>query len=342
MATLTDRLVKNGDLPDVELLALLSGAEDDALRRGAQEVCALHYGREIYLRGLIEVSSFCKNNCLYCGIRAGNCHAQRYRLSREEILASCEQGYNRGLRTFVLQGGEDAAFTDDVLFNLIVAIKLRHPDCAVTLSLGERSGASYRALKRAGADRYLLRHETADPEHYESLHPSRMSYGNRIRCLQLLKEIGYQVGCGFMVGTPRQTPEMLIKDLRFLKAFQPQMVGIGPFIPHRDTPFAKERPGRLDITLRLLSIIRLMLPKVLLPATTALGTIHPRGRAMGILAGANVIMPNISPREARQKYALYDGKPSSGMETAEGIALIERELEKIGYRVVVSRGDAKI
>jgi len=323
-------LITERDEESAELLSVKA----DAVRRE-------YYGTDIYIRGLIEISNICKNDCLYCGIRANNKNCERYRLTEEEILSCCKEGYKLGIRTFVLQGGEDAHFTDEILCNLIKQIKNNHPDCAVTLSLGERSKDSYKALYDAGADRYLLRHETADSEHYSKLHPSAMSFENRMQCLHNLKDIGYQVGCGFMVGSPYQTVDNIVKDLMFIETFQPDMCGIGPFIPHKDTVFSDYAAGTVELTCYLLSIIRLICPKVLLPATTALATIDEQGREKGILAGANVIMPNLSPESARAKYELYDGKLSTGTEASENIRKIKNSMKKIGYRVVCARGDAK-
>lgn len=299
------------------------------------------YGNEIYLRGLIEISNICKNDCLYCGIRKSNPHASRYRLKEEEILSCCKEGYALGFRTFVLQGGEDGYFTDERLMPLLKEIKKNFPGCAVTLSLGERSRESYQKLYDAGADRYLLRHETADEAHYLKLHPKQMSFENRMMCLKNLKEIGYQVGCGFMVGSPYQTSFTLAKDLKFIETFCPDMCGIGPFLPHRDTPFKNFKKGELLAACYLLSILRLIHPHMLLPATTALGTLEGRGREEGILAGANVLMPNLSPVGVRKKYELYDGKICMGEEAAECRACIEKRMQSIGFQVVTSRGDVK-
>ena len=298
------------------------------------------FGNEVYTRGLIEISNYCKNDCIYCGIRRSNQNAERYRLSEEEILSCCKSGYALGFRTFVLQGGEDGYYTDDLLEDLLHKIKAAYPDCAITLSLGERSRESYERLYTAGADRYLLRHETANEAHYGKLHPAEMSLKNRKQCLYTLKEIGYQVGCGIMVGSPYQTIDNLVEDLAFMKTFNPHMVGIGPFIPQKDTPFGEMEPGSLEMTLFLLAIIRLMLAKVLLPATTALGTIHSRGRELGILAGGNVVMPNLSPVKVRKKYALYDNKICTGEEAAECRGCLGNRMESIGYKLVVSRGDS--
>lgn len=300
------------------------------------------FSNRIYTRGLIEFTNYCKNDCLYCGIRRSNGNAERYRLTREEILSCADTGYALGFRTFVLQGGEDGYFTDERMEEIVRELKERHPDCAITLSLGERSRESYERLYRAGADRYLLRHETADRAHYESLHPREMSWENRRRCLYDLKEIGYQVGCGIMVGSPGQTMEHLVADLQFMKELDPHMVGIGPFIPQKDTPLGDQPQGSLELTLFLLSLIRLLLPRVLLPATTALGTIHPKGREMGILAGANVVMPNLSPVGVRKKYALYDNKICTGDEAAECRGCLERRMASIGYELAVDRGDAPV
>lgn len=296
------------------------------------------YGKQVFLRGLIEVSNHCKNNCYYCGIRSSNRNATRYRLSDADILACCESGYAAGLRTFVLQGGEDAFFTDERLCRLLAQIKARYPDCAVTLSLGERSRESYARLFAAGADRYLLRHETADAAHYASLHPPQNILQTRLQALQNLKEIGYQVGCGFMVGSPGQTNRHLAQDLQLLQTFRPHMVGIGPFIAHKDTPFANEKAGSVEMTLYLLSIVRLLLPAVLLPATTALSTLDD-GHLRGLAAGANVIMPNLTPPAQRANYTLYNNKRISGTDAAQGIALLQKQLQAAGYTVAAGRGD---
>lgn len=299
------------------------------------------YGKAVFVRGLIELSSYCKNDCLYCGIRRSNASAERYRLTPEQILDCCERGHEMGFRTFVLQGGEDPTLADEAVSDLLHAIKGRYPDCAVTLSLGERSRESYQVLFDAGADRYLLRHETADAAHYARLHPRSMSFEHRMQCLRNLKEIGYQVGCGFMVGSPWQTPETLAKDLKFIEELRPAMCGIGPFVPHHATPFAEREAGTVGLTCYLLSLLRLIDPTLNIPATTALGTIDPRGREKGIQAGANVVMPNLSPRDVRKKYELYDNKICTGEEAAECRGCLARRMESIGYRVVVDRGDAR-
>ena len=342
MKDIIDRLVKTRDLTDEEFEQLILCEDKETieyLAEKAREVRESVYGKEVYLRGLIEFTNYCKNDCLYCGIRRSNKNADRYRLTDEQILNCCEVGYKLGFRTFVLQGGEDAYFSDEVLIPLIKEIKEKYPDCALTLSVGEREKDSYQKLFDAGADRYLLRHETADKEHYESLHPAELSFDHRMKCLWDLKEIGFQVGCGMMIGSPNQTVKHLIKDLRFLQDFKPEMVGIGPFIPHHDTPFADRETGSVDITLKLLSIIRIMLPEVLLPATTALGTADGLGREKGILAGANVVMPNLSPTDVRGKYLLYDNKICTGDEAAECIRCMTLRVQKVGYEVVQKRGD---
>ena len=342
--SLADRLEEAGSLTHGEYLSLIRGREPAiaahlaALARKKRQAI---YGNTVYIRGLIEVSNICKNNCYYCGIRAGNPNCDRYRLTEEDILSACAEGYELGFRTFVLQGGEDGYFTDERLTSLLRAIKAAHPDCAVTLSLGERSRESYQKLYDAGADRYLLRHETATKSHYEKLHPAPLSFDERMRCLRDLREIGYQVGCGFMVGSPYQTPEDIARDLKFIEEFKPDMCGIGPFIPHKDTVFADFPAGTLELTCYLLSIVRLIHPPVLLPSTTALGTIHPEGREQGILAGANVVMPNLSPASVRKKYMLYDGKVSDGAESAQSKAELCRRMASIGYEVVTARGDVK-
>ena len=337
-----DRIEKeqNIDRESLEFLLTTKDRESvDYLHARARDTADRIYGKQIFIRGLIEFTNYCRNDCKYCGIRRNNRKADRYRLTEEEILSCCKSGYELGFRTFVLQGGEDPYYTDEILCDLIRKIKKAYPDCAITLSIGEKSRESYQAYFDAGADRYLLRHETADEAHYRSLHPPEMSLSNRKQCLWNLKEIGYQVGCGFMVGSPGQTVDTLYEDLQFIRELKPQMVGIGPFIPQKDTPFGQEKAGTMEDTLRLLSIIRLMHPHVLLPATTALGTIHPLGREKGIQAGANVVMPNLSPVAVRDKYLLYDNKICTGDEAAECRFCMQRRMESIGYEVVVSRGD---
>lgn len=339
-----EHIRQTGDIAREELEYLL--ATDDKsvveqLRQAAREVADGVFGNKIFIRGLIEISSYCKNDCLYCGLRRSSRTAVRYRLTEEQIYDCCEKGYGLGFRTFVMQGGEDGWFDDSRMCRIVSTVRERYPDCAITLSLGERSRESYQALYDAGANRYLLRHETASPEHYAKLHPAEMSWQHRIDCLHALKEIGYQVGCGFMVGSPFQTVDTLYADLQFIRSFQPQMVGIGPFISAHDTPFAGEPNGKVSDTLRLLAIIRLLHPRVLLPATTALGTLHPQGRELGIQFGANVVMPNLSPRDHRKDYAIYDNKICTGEESAECRACTESRLRRIGFETVVDRGDYK-
>lgn len=307
----------------------------------ARELAIREYGKTIYFRGIIEFSNFCKCDCYYCGIRKSNKNAQRYRLTKEDILECCKEGYENGFRTFVLQGGEDGWFTDEKVCEIIGEIKKNYPDCAVTLSLGERGFDSYKKFKKAGADRYLLRHETIDEVHYKELHPEKQKLENRIQCLRELKALGYQTGCGIMVGTPNQTPGVLAKDMKFMEEFQPAMIGIGPFLPHKDTPFRDKEKGSVELTLFLLALSRIMLPKVLLPATTALGTVEADGRKQGVLAGCNVIMPNLSPLAVRKKYMLYDKKAGTDISAAEGIKLLCKQMEEIGYEVVIGRGDVK-
>ena len=342
LRSLIDKLTENHSLSLEEYGYLIDHRDEEAaalLAERAEKTRKVIYGNAVYIRGLIEVSNICKNDCLYCGIRHGNKGCERYRLTEEEILDCCDEGYEIGFRTFVLQGGEDPIFTDDFVCSVVCKIKEKHPDCAVTLSLGERSRESYQRLYDAGADRYLLRHETADKEHYEKLHPASLSFDNRMECLKNLKETGYQTGCGFMVGSPYQTTECLAKDLKFIEEFKPQMCGIGPFIPHKATVFKDEKAGTLELTLYLLSVIRLIHPPVLLPATTALGTIHPYGREMGIKAGANVVMPNLSPQNVRKKYELYNNKIHSDAESAQHKEDLAKRMAAIGYEVVTARGD---
>lgn len=339
----TEKLRQEQVLTREEFAALLD-ARDEALLQELQEqavqVRQQHFGNQVYIRGLIEFTNYCRNDCYYCGIRRSNRQAQRYRLTREEILECCRTGYELGFRTFVLQGGEDGAFSAEKMAKIVSAVKEAYPDCAVTLSVGEYPREVYRLWKEAGADRYLLRHETADESHYRKLHPASMSGARRKECLWDLKDLGYQVGTGFMVGSPFQTTEHLVEDLLFIHELQPQMVGIGPYVTHKDTPFAGQPSGSVFLTLYLLAILRLMLPKVLLPATTALGTAAADGREQGILAGANVVMPNLSPVSVRKKYMLYDNKIATGSEAAEGLTDLRARMERIGYQVVVSRGDA--
>lgn len=342
MESIVNKLCTNHDLTDVEFKTLLETDKfDEELYRTADSVKREHYGNKVYVRGLIEFTSFCKRNCYYCGLRRDNDKALRYRLTKDEILECCDEGYELGFRTFVLQGGEDDSFTDEVLCEIVKSIKSNHPDCAVTLSVGERNYEAYKSFKAAGADRFLLRHETADDEHYKKLHPKSASLKNRKKCLFDLKSLGFQVGSGFMVGSPYQTTENIIKDLRFLQELKPDMIGIGPFISHKDTPFGNEQSGTLELTLRILSILRLMFPKSLLPATTALGTIKEGGRELGLKAGANVVMPNLSPLSVRKKYAIYDNKICTDEEAAEGIAKLKESVSAIGYEVVTDIGHAK-
>lgn len=336
------KLNREKQLTKEEWVFVIENRTDDT----AEELFALarsiqrkQFGNKIYTRGLIEFTNYCKNDCYYCGIRRSNLRAQRYRLTPEQILNCCRTGYDLGFRTFVLQGGEDGYFTDERMVEIISEIKRGYPDCAITLSLGERSFESYKKMFEAGADRYLLRHETANEVHYGKLHPPSLSAANRKECLFNLKAIGYQTGTGFMVGSPGQTAECLAEDMMFIRKLNPQMVGIGPFVPHHDTPFASKKGGTVEQTLYLLGLLRVMLPNVLLPATTALGTIHPKGREQGILAGANVVMPNLSPTTVRKKYELYDNKICTGDEAAECRRCLAGRMQSIGYELAVDRGD---
>lgn len=339
---IVDKLFAENNSNEKELVFLLKNIktqnEINYLNEKADCIRKEYYSNKVYMRGLIEFTSYCKNTCEYCGIRAANKKAQRYRLSKQEILDCCRDGDRLGYKTFVLQGGEDAYYTDEIIVDIVKSIKKEFPKSAITLSIGEKSYESYEKYYKAGADRYLLRHETASKELYESLHPN-MSFENRRQCLYDLKKIGYQIGAGFMVGLPNQKDEDLAKDLMFLKELQPHMVGIGPFIPHKDTSLKDEKPGTVEKTIILLSLIRLLLPKVLLPATTALGSISPQGREKGLKAGANVVMPNLSPVTVRDKYSLYDGKICTGDEAAHCRVCIENRIENAGYKVDMSRGD---
>lgn len=339
---LIDRLHKEHTLTRGEFITLIKERDEENasyLASLAREEAVKIYGNGVFPRGLVEFTNYCKNNCYYCGIQGSNQHANRYRLSKDEILSACENGYQLGYRSFVLQGGEDPHYSDDVMVPIVSEIRKRYQDCAITLSLGERSKESYQKLYDAGADRYLLRHEAATPELYQKLHPESLSLENRIQCLWNLKEIGYAVGTGFMVGAPYQTVENLVDDLLFIQKLDPQMVGIGPFVPHHDTKFKDYPSGTVELTTYLTSILRLMNPHLLLPATTALGTIDPRGREKGILAGANVVMPNLSPVAVRKDYSLYDNKICTGEEAAECAGCLRRRLASIDYELVFTRGD---
>ena len=341
---LIDKLNKDKSLSLDEYETVISQYTNDDLlyaKELAEKIRLSVYGNTIYIRGLIEISNYCKNGCLYCGINRANKSCARYRLTKDEILSCCDYGYELGFRTFVMQGGEDNHFTDEVVCDIVREIKSRYPDCAVTLSLGERSYESYKALYDSGADRYLLRHETADSVHYSKLHPSELTLENRLECLNNLKKIGFQTGCGIMVGSPYQTNKHIAKDLKFIEQFDPHMCGIGPFLPHKDTVFAEFDKGSLELTLFLLSLIRIMKPNILLPSTTALGTLMDGGREMGILHGANVIMPNLSPETAKDKYMLYDNKLRTGLESAEALESLKEKFAAIGYEIVTDRGDYK-
>ena len=342
MRELIDRLYDNQILEKEEFVRIIDEINDDDLeylfslaRKRREE----YYGKDVYIRGLIEFTNYCKNDCLYCGIRRSNRNANRYRLSEEQILECAEEGYRLGFRTFVLQGGEDPYFTDERIVRIVSELKKRYPECAVTLSIGEKTYDSYKKYFDAGADRFLLRHETANEEHYSRLHPDELTSENRKRCLYDLKKIGYQVGTGFMVGSPYQTSENLAEDLLFIKELEPDMVGIGPFITHKDTPFKDKKSGTVRQTLIMIALLRLIKPNLLLPATTALGTLDPRGREKGILAGANVTMPNLSPVENRKDYSLYDNKICTGDESAQCITCMTNRVRTTGYEVVISRGD---
>lgn len=344
---IAEKFINTHELTKEEYVELIRLAESDVqvreqLKEEAVRLQKKYYGTDVYTRGLIEFTNYCRNNCYYCGIRNGNRNAQRYRLTKEEILDCCANGYELGFRTFVLQGGEDPYYTDEKLAEIVREMRVLYPECAITLSVGEHSKETYRLWKEAGADRYLLRHETASDELYQKLHPTEMKLSERKQCLYDLKELGYQVGAGFMVGSPGQKMEHLAEDLIFLKELQPQMVGIGPFIPHHETRFANETAGSVDLTLFLLSVIRILLPKVLLPATTALGTMDPLGREKGLAAGANVVMPNLSPVKNRKQYDLYDNKICTGEEAAECRGCLERRVLSAGYRLVAERGDALV
>ncbi len=339
--SIIDFLSENHYLSEEEYLFLIKNRNEETagyLRQKADEVRKKVYNNKIFIRGLIEISNICKNDCYYCGIRSSNKNCERYKLSEKDILSCCENGYKLGFRTFVLQGGEGVFSADDIS-DIVKKIKEKYPDCAVTLSLGEYQKSDYKKMKNAGADRYLLRHETICKEHYGKLHPQNMSYENRLRCLKDLKDLNFQVGCGFLVGSPYQSDEIIAKEFKFIEEFSPEMCGIGPFIPQKDTPFKNEKSGTAEETAYYLSIIRLIKPNILLPATTALGTIKEGGRELGILSGANVLMPNLSPENTRKKYALYDNKLATGVESAEQIEKLKEQIKNIGYEILVDKGD---
>lgn len=342
MEHLIDRLRREGGLRTEEYAALLAAAEGPAgqyAAHTAREITSERFGGGVYIRGLIEIGNYCRNDCYYCGLRRSNRTLRRYRLNTEQIVACCRKGYQAGFRTFVLQGGEDTGLSDRAVAELIALLRRTFPDCALTLSLGERSHEAYCLWREAGADRYLLRHEAADAACYAHLHPASMSQTKRMECLHRLRDLGYQTGTGMMVGAPGQTLAHLAEDLRFIERFRPAMVGLGPYLPQRNTPFAESPAGGMALTRMLLSLVRIMLPDALVPATTALATLAPDGRMQGILAGANVVMPNLSPPEVRVLYAIYDGKASSGAEAAEGIRQLEEELHAIGCHIEYGRGD---
>lgn len=341
---LIDKLNKEHTLSHSEWTELIADrTEQDIEYAGevARSIADQRFGKKIYFRGIIEFTNFCKNDCFYCGIRRSNSLVSRYRLDMEDILSSCEAGYLHGFRTFVLQGGEDAYFNDDIMCDIVKKIRERYPDCAITLSLGERSRESYQKLFDAGANRYLLRHESACDTLYAKWHPQELKLKNRLECLKNLREIGYQTGCGFMVGAPWQTAEDLACDMEFISEFKPQMVGIGPFIPHKDTPFGCYAAGEVGLTLFMMSLCRIMLPNVLLPATTALETVRGEGRKLGVLAGCNVVMPNLSPQNVRKKYLLYNDKAGTDDTVESGIRKLREHMSEIGYEVVCGRGDYK-
>ena len=344
MKELIERLAQGNILNATDFGQLLKSAATDQnvlqlLRDNAVRTARPQFGLGIYIRGLIELSSFCRCDCLYCGLRRSNRNADRYRLSHEEVMACCREGYALGFRTFVLQGGEDGTHTDEWLVSLISDMRQTYPDVAITLSLGERSEESYRRLKEAGANRYLLRHEAANENLYASLHPSSRGLRHRLECLEALKHCGYQTGMGMMIGVKGQTIDHIVEDLLLIQRMQPEMVGIGPFLPHKATPLGSEPAGDLNLVLATIAIVRLMLPTALLPSTTALATLTPRGRLEGILSGANVVMPNLSPSDVRAKYAIYENKASWGKEAAEGLSALESELQTIGYHIDYARGD---
>ncbi len=341
--TIFKRIDEGRGLDRKELRYLLENREDleEAVFEKARAVADRHFHKKIYVRGLIEFTNYCHNNCYYCGIRRGNDEVDRYRLTTEEMEAAVAVGAQAGFQTFVLQGGEDAYFTDERLADWLRRIKRIQPGCAITLSVGERSRQSYARLKEAGADRFLLRHETYDPEHYKKLHPKEMDRERRLACLYELKALGYQVGSGFMVGSPYQSTENLVEDFMFLQKLQPAMIGIGPYVRHHATPFRDFENGSVELTAMCIAILRLLFPTANIPSTTAMQTLAADGRNRGILAGANVFMPNLSPPRVRESYALYDNKAAFALEAAENLRDLKAQIAELGYEIVMSRGDFK-
>lgn len=339
---LIDKLCLKEPLSKEEFVTLIGLTKEDDfayLCIKANQIKEETFGKYVYIRGLIEFTNYCKNDCYYCGIRCSNKKAQRYRLSFEDILASCDMGEQLGIQTYVLQGGEDPFFTDEKLIEIVQKIKEKYPHKAITLSVGERTDESYLKLKKNGVDRYLLRHETATKSHYEQLHPGNLTLENRLECLRKLKQAGFQTGAGFMVGSPFQNDEHLANDLLLLKELQPEMVGIGPFIHHNDTPFKDFSDGSVRKTVLMVALTRLLLPKALIPSTTALASLNQDGRKMALLSGANVVMPNLTPAGNRKKYLLYQNKISAGEETAECFHQLKEEIESIGLKMDLFRGD---
>lgn len=324
-----------------QLLSISDNGQTDYIFRQAAGAATERFGKGVFIRGLIEISAYCRNDCYYCGLRRSNRQASRYRLTQEEILSCCRKGAELGFGTFVLQGGEDRAQDDGWIEAVVRAIRSEFPLQAITLSVGERTSEAYLRFRKAGADRYLLRHETRNDAHYALLHPKEMSGERRRKCLRTLKDLGYQTGAGMMVGSPGQTVEHLLDDIVFLEELQPEMIGMGPFIPAAHTPFAGQPAGSVERTLLLVALMRLRFPDALIPATTALATLGQRGRTDAILAGANVVMPNLSPEHVKGKYSIYDGKACRGNESAEGVMQLQRELETIGYHIAYGRGDYK-
>ena len=322
-----------------EILSDYSADDFEYIMQTARNITDAIYGKKIYIRGLIEFTNYCKNDCFYCGIRSSNFGIERYRLSMEEVLKCCERGYKLGLRSFVIQGGEDMSYKDDFYIEVIQKLKQYYPDSAVALSIGERSYDSYKSYKDAGADRYLLRHETASREHYGKLHPPKMSYDNRMECLRMLKSLGYQTGCGIMVGSPFQTRDNLVEDIIFMHSFKPEMIGIGPFIPCASTPFEQYSKGSVDDTLMVIALMRILCPNVLMPSTTALGSADKQGRIRGLMAGCNVVMVNISPALQRVKYNLYNNKAVTAFDAIEDVAHIKQEISEAGFEFCNQRGD---
>lgn len=338
MQKILDRVVQTHVLSKEEIVKLLGEDKwEEALFAAADKVRHDYVGDEVHLRGLIEFSNICKNNCLYCGLRCDNQIVKRYRMSPDEIVSLATRAVKEyGFKTIVMQSGEDLWFTPERLQPIIAAIKKL--DVAITLSIGEKSFAEYEAYKKAGADRYLIRIETTDKDLYHRLNPN-MHWEERKRCLLDLGRLDYEVGSGIMVGLPGQSLESIAEDLLFFKELKIDMAGIGPFIPHPDTPLKDEKGKEFHLSLRTMALMRLLLPDINIPATTAMETLHPDGRIIALKCGANVIMPNVTEGEYRQLYQLYPGKAGVNETPLHSKTSIGAKIEAIGRKIGTGYGN---